>query len=223
MNQSSRKLCVILGAGGHASVLLEAMLLQPSEFEFVVLDSNKNLHGKEMLGVPILGDDSLIPRLKRQSDTRFVIGVGGAGNTTPRQRLYELALSSGLLPLSVLHPSAICSSTALFGEGVQVLAGCIVNTAATIGDNTIINSGAVVEHGCRIESHVHIASSATVCGDVFVGEAAHIGAGATIKQGITIGRRAIVGAGSVVIKDIPAGVVAVGVPARNLGDKIQGH
>jgi UDP-perosamine 4-acetyltransferase len=223
MNPSTRKLCVILGAGGHASVLLEALLLQSSEFEFVVLDSNKNLHGKEMLGVPILGDDSLIPGLKRQSDTRFVIGVGGSGNTTPRQRLYELALSSGLLPVSVLHPSAICSSTAILGEGVQLLAGCIVNAGAKIGVNTIVNSGAVVEHGCRIESHVHVASSATICGDVFVGEGAHIGAGATIKQGIAIGRGAIVGAGSVVIKDIPAGIVAVGVPARYLGDKSQRH
>ena len=219
MNQSTIKLCVILGAGGHASVLLDALLLKPSELEFVVLDSNKNLHGKEMLGVPILGDDSLIPGLQCLGDTRFVIGVGGSGNTIPRQRLYESALESGLLPLSVLHPSAICSSNSILGEGVQLLAGCIVNAGAKIGDNTIINSGAVVEHGCRIESHVHIASSATVCGDVFVGEGAHIGAGATIKQGIAIGRRAIVGAGSVVIKDIPAGVVAVGVPARNLDDR----
>lgn len=219
MNPSTRKLCVVLGAGGHASVLLEALLLQPSEFEFVVLDSNQNLHGKEMLGVRIVGDDSLIPGLKLQSDTRFVIGIGGTGNTNPRQQLYERALSSGLLPLSVLHPSAICSSTAILGEGVQLLAGCIVSAGAKIGDNSIVNSGAVVEHGCRIESHVHIASSATICGDVFVGEGAHIGAGATIKQGIAIGRGAIVGAGSAVIKDIPAGVVAVGVPARHLDER----
>jgi sugar O-acyltransferase (sialic acid O-acetyltransferase NeuD family) len=223
MNQGSRKLCAIVGAGGHACVLIDALQSQASEFDFVVLDSDKKLHGQKLLGVPILGDDSLLPDLRQRGEVRFVVGVGGIGNTAPRRRLYEMALDAGLLPQRVLHRAAICSPTAVLCEGVQLLAGSIVNTGATIGTNTIVNTRAVIEHGCRIGDHVHVASSATLCGDVVVGEGAHIGAGATIRQGISIGRGAVVGAGAVVIKDVPAGVVAVGVPARHLGSGETGN
>ena len=49
-----------------------------------------------------------------------------------------------------------------------------------------------------------------------MGAGAHIGAGATIRQGLAIGEAAVVGAGAVVVKDVPAGAVVVGVPARVL-------
>jgi sugar O-acyltransferase (sialic acid O-acetyltransferase NeuD family) len=219
MKQGSRKLCVILGAGGHACVLIDALRAQGEEFEFIVLDSDKSLHGKELLDVRVAGDDSLLHGLGQQGDVRFVIGVGGVGDTAPRQRLYEAALAAGLSPLRVRHPAAICSPSAMVGDGVQLLAGCIVNTGASIGANTIVNTGAVIEHGCRIGEHAHIATAATLCGDVVVGEGAHVGASATIKQGVVIGHRAIVGAGSVVLRDVPAGSVAVGVPAKHLGNR----
>lgn len=219
MKQNSRKLCVILGAGGHACALIDALQSQTSEFDFVVLDSDKKLHGQKLLGVPILGDDSLLPGLGLQGNVRFVIGVGGVGDTAPRQCLYEAALAAGLSPLRVQHTAAICSPSAMVSDGVQLLAGCIVNTGASIGANTIVNTGAVIEHGCRIGEHAHIATAATLCGDVDVGDGAHVGAGATIKQGVVIGRRAIVGAGSVVLRDVPAGSTVVGVPAKHLGNR----
>ena len=50
-----------------------------------------------------------------------------------------------------------------------------------------------------------------------VGERATIGSGATIMGGVTIGAGAMIGAGSVVTKDIPAAVLAIGVPARVVG------
>jgi UDP-perosamine 4-acetyltransferase len=215
MSQVPPTLCAILGAGGHACVVMDALHSRPSEFEFIVLDADKRLHGQKLMGAPILGDDSLLPELKRRGCLRFIVGVGGIGNTGPRRRAYEAALSAGFSPMGVRHASAICSVGAVLGDGVQLLAGSIVNTGALIGANVIINTGAVVEHGCRIGDHAHVASSATLCGDVTIGEGAHIGAGATIKQGIIIGKGALVGSGSVVTKNVPAEVVVAGVPARN--------
>ena len=52
--------------------------------------------------------------------------------------------------------------------------------------------------------------------DIYIGENAWIGAGAVILPGVRIGKDAVIGAGSVVNRDIPDGVVAVGVPCRVL-------
>lgn len=52
--------------------------------------------------------------------------------------------------------------------------------------------------------------------DVHTGKNVWIGAGVVIVPGITIGDNAVIGAGSIVVKDIPAGVVAVGNPCRVL-------
>jgi maltose O-acetyltransferase len=43
-----------------------------------------------------------------------------------------------------------------------------------------------------------------------------LGGGVTVCPGVTIGRDTVVGAGAVVTRDLPAGVVAAGVPARAL-------
>jgi len=219
MNLTGRQLCVILGSGGHACVLLDALQIRAAEFEFVMLDADHARHGKSLLGVPILGDDLMLPELKRRGANVFIVGIGGIGNTCPRQRLFETALTAGLTPLSVQHPTAICSSAAKLGDGVQLLAGCIINIGASLGANTIVNTGAIVEHDCQVGAHVHIAPGATICGDVTIGDGAHIGAGATVKQGIVIGRQALVGAGSVVVKNIPDDLVVVGVPARPLNQR----
>jgi acetyltransferase-like isoleucine patch superfamily enzyme len=58
-----------------------------------------------------------------------------------------------------------------------------------------------------------------VSSGVTIGPGAWIGAGAKILDGVTIGARAIVGAGAVVRADVPDSAVAVGVPARVVGQR----
>jgi sugar O-acyltransferase (sialic acid O-acetyltransferase NeuD family) len=187
-----------------------------------VLDADARLWGKEVLGVPILGGDQLLPQLAREGITHFLVGLGGIGDNGPRRELFTIGQRHGLIPLTIYHPSAACSSWARLGVGTVVCPLAVINAGATLGINVIVNTGAIVEHDCQIGDHVHIATGAKLCSTVSVGLAAHIGAGATVRQGVMIGEGAVVGAGAVVIRDVASWTVVGGVPARVLGHRTPG-
>jgi UDP-perosamine 4-acetyltransferase len=211
-----RPLCVILGGGGHAAVLIETLILEGSVVPWAVLDPNTMLWGQQLCGLPIRGGDERLSDLMAEGVVGFVVGLGGTGDNDPRRRLFLHAQGVGLRPVAVRHPSAICSPSAYVGEGTVLLAGSIVSARTTLGRNVIINSGAIVEHDGRIGDHVHIASGAVLASTVTVEECAHIGAGAVVRQSLRVGAGAIVGAGAVVVRDVESGQRVVGVPARPL-------
>jgi sugar O-acyltransferase (sialic acid O-acetyltransferase NeuD family) len=208
--------CVVLGAGGHARVLIDCLIAAGESSPSVVLDSNASQWGTTIGEVPVEGGDELLSQMIPRGITHFVVGLGSVGDSGRRRALYDLGLSHGLTPLSVKHPSAVCSPFAKVGPGAQLLPACVVNAGARVDENVIVNTSAVIEHDSTVGAHAHIATGAKLSGGVRVGVGAHVGAGATIKQGMTIGDHAVVGAGAVVVKDVPAGVTVVGVPARPL-------
>jgi UDP-perosamine 4-acetyltransferase len=207
--------CIVIGGGGHARALVDTLLLmgiRPSG----ILDSDESLWGQSVYGVKILGGDLLLQSLTKRGVKQFVVGVGAVGDNSARKKIFEWGLSLGLKPLTVRHPTAICSTNAVVAPGAQLMAGSIVNAGATVEENVIVNSGAIVEHDCVISAHAHVATGAKLASGVRVGALAHIGAGAVVRQCLSIGFGAVVGAGAVVVKDVPAGVCVVGNPARAL-------
>jgi sugar O-acyltransferase (sialic acid O-acetyltransferase NeuD family) len=176
---------ILIGGGGHGRVLLEAVKEFHPDLIVGVLDSQPGL--QRVGNVPVLGGDELLPELKAQGFTHFVIGVGGVRSCVRRAELYVAARNAGLEPLSVVHPAAWVSQSAEIGSGCQILAKAVVNTGARLGGHVLVNCGAIVEHDCGIGAHTHVATGAVLCGGVTVGESAHIGAGSVIRQGIHIG------------------------------------
>lgn len=120
-------------------------------------------------------------------------------------------------PLAVIH----LILAKLFGE---MLFGITIGVAANIGQRlTIEHSGAIVIHGCsEIGDDCVIRQGVTIGNRRMdapfdapkIGNRVNIGAGAKILGGVTIGDDVSIGANAVVIKDIPAGAIAVGVPAK---------
>lgn len=216
MTDRSDTRCVILGGGGHARVVIDCLHASGVAGPFGILDADSVRWGQTLLDVPILGGDELLPALVRCGARHFVVGVGGTGDNRPRRRLFELGVAHGLMPLTVRHPSALCSTWAQVGEGSVLCPGAIVNAGAVLGKNVVVNTGAIIEHDCVVGDHVHVATGARVCSTVRIGVGAHIGAGATVRQCLRIGAGALVGAGAVVVKDVEAGAVVAGVPAALL-------
>lgn len=203
---------IVIGAGGHAKVLIEALLRSGMPLAGIV-DADPARHGTTLLDQPIRGGDELI-LAHAPAEVLLVNGLGSIADPSLRIRIFETFKGHGYRFETVIHPSAIVASDALFGEGVQVMAGTVMQPGCRLGDNSIINTGATLDHDCLIGKHVHIAPGVTLSGGVTVGEGAHIGTGATVIQGITIGPKAVVGAGAVVIRDVAANSTVSGVPAK---------
>lgn len=88
-----------------------------------------------------------------------------------------------------------------------------------IGAFTYINAkfGVDIEDHVQIGSHCSIYSVSTIddkAGKVILKENCKVGSHSVIMPGVTIGENSIVGAFSLVNKDLPANVVAVGIPAK---------
>ena len=201
------------GAGGHAKVVIE-VLRSMLTYEIVGLLDTRLERGANILGVEVLGDDSLMAELKERGIEHAFIGVGTVGDAQPRRQLYQKVVGAGLQIVPAIHAAAVVSVSAQIGLGPTIMAGAIVNAGAVIGDNVIVNTGAIVEHDCVIGDHTHIATGARLAGGVQVGPGSHIGIGAVVRQEIKIGEGAIVGAGAVVVRDVPPGTTVIGVPAK---------
>lgn len=102
------------------------------------------------------------------------------------------------------------------GSG-YINADCIVACEKSI----IIGEGCAISHRVTIlDSDFHdIAGSESKMGTV-IGNHVWIGSGATIMGGVTIGDGAVVAAGAVVTRDVPAGALVGGVPAKVIRDNI---
>ena len=202
---------LVLGAGGHGKAVLDLVLAHGGWRAAGVVDAAPKVAA--LLGVPVLGDESLLPRLAAS-------GIGHAhpaiGHNTQRVAAAGRLRSTGFALPTLLHPAAILGHGATLGEGAAILARAVIGPEARIGRLVLVNTGAIVEHDCIVEEAAHIAPGAVLAGGVRIGAGVMVGAGAVIRPGVIVGAGAIIGAGAAVMADVPAGATVAGVPARPL-------
>lgn len=151
------------------------------------------------------------------SSIGFCVTIGNPHGRA-RLKIHDQLESAGLVPITVIHPTAWVAENAEIGIGCQILAGAIVGNEAKLGRSCIINTKASVDHEDVLEEGAEVAPGATLCGLVRMGVASWVCAGATVLPRLAIGADAIVGAGAVVTKDVPPGITVVGVPAKQMID-----
>lgn len=216
MNKSDaimgKKPVIVIGAGGHAQVLLDVLLEQGVQV-LGMTDVSLEKKGQKYYGIPVLGQDDCVDRYAVDT-IELVNGIGSVGDTSLRRKIYERFKYKGYTFKTVVHSTAIISNHVKLSEGVQVMPGAILNAGTAVGENSIINTGVIIDHGCQIGAHVHIAPGSVLSGGINIDDGSHLGTGCVIIQGISIGEQALIGAGAVVVNDVlPLGKV-FGVPAR---------
>jgi maltose O-acetyltransferase len=145
----------------------------------------------------------------------------GTGHSEPELRdrlLRELLAEVG--DGVVVRPPFHCD----YGSNISIGAGSFVNYGCVLLDVAPIRIGAA----CQLATGVHVVTPThpidpearrrgwEAAEPITIGDNVWLGSAAVVCPGITIGEDTVVGAGAVVTRDLPAGVVAAGVPARVL-------
>ena len=201
---------LLIGSGGHASVVLEILIekkiniigyVSPlaatneklfSDFHWFKSDEN------------ILQFDNKVIKLAN--------GIGSLPGSTLRADIYNKYKESGYCFATLVSKEAIVSKYVYLDEGVQVMRGAIIQTGASIGYNSIVNTGSIVDHDCSIGSNNHIAPGVTLSGQVTSQKNVHFGTGSTVIQSINVNENVIIGAGATITKDIANNTICY--PAR---------
>lgn len=206
---------VVFGTGGHAKSVADAAIEQglairafvgqegsPAKFldTQVVQELAPSLMSDDFLITVAIGDNYLRESVTADALARY-----------PRAQL-----------ATIVHPSAAVSKLAHVEGGATILQGAVVGASARVGPGALVNSSAVVDHDCNLGQFVSVGPGAVLGGGVRVGRRSAIGIGATVKHGVPVGEDVIVGAASYVHTEIPACVVAYGVPAIVIRSHVPG-
>jgi len=200
---SKKPYLLIFGAGGHAKSIMDMVKLLDKYAIAGILDDDKNLIGKEVLGIPVLGTRTLLPVLIEQGVKHAANGVGGILDINIRIKVFESLEQAGYSFPALVHPRATVEESAKIEPGVQVFANAYVGSDAHLCARCMVNTNAVVSHDCVIGMYTHIAPGALLAGQVHVGARTLVGMGVTTAIGVRIGDNVRIGNGAIILADVP--------------------
>lgn len=197
------KKIIIIGASGfgkEATWILERMSQSGQALGLLgFCDDAPDKQEGLFLDVPLLGN--VEAAAARLAGARFFCAIG---NNRARQSVTARALAVGLLPFTLVDPTAIIAPGVKIGEGSFIGINSIVSTAAMIGNAVIVNHQACIGHDVRLADFVQVCPGARLSGGCEIGEGALLGTNASTIPSIQIGAWSTLGAGTAALTSIPA-------------------
>lgn len=209
---------IVLGAGGNSLGILDAVAAAREagtarfRIEGILDDIPGNL-GQSVLGHRVLGT---IAQALRFEGCFFVNGISSVESFRKMPAIIERTKVPAERFATVVHPRAVVAQGARIGAGSAILAGSVVCSEAALGNHVIVLQNTTINHHSKVGDFATLSAGITVLGYVEIGRNAFISGGATLVPRIRIGESAVVGAGAVVLRDVAAGRVVAGNPAREL-------
>lgn len=204
---------VIVGAGGHAKVVLSTALSSGEKIRGFI-DDNPALANTTFQDYPVIGNTHFLLSPSFTCDA-VVLALG---NNALRK---DIAERGAHLPWKTLiHSHAYVHPSVQLGKGTVVFAGAILQPDVKIGDHSIINTGTSIDHDCEIGNYVHLAPGVHLAGNVSIGEGTFLGIGSVVIPGIKVGSWATVAAGGAVVSVVPCKRTVMGIPAKEKDVKV---
>ena len=204
---------VLIGGGNQAHYTIDIIKKEGKYNIIGIIDSIHDV-GSDRFGYKILGRQEDIIKLTQQYNIEG--GVISIGDNWVRY--YVSSQIKKQIPnfnfINAIHPSVIIGDNVELGEGIVMMAGCIINPKSKIGNFTFFATGAQVDHDCNIGNFSSISAGSVIGGYVKLGNFSAITLGVTVIDRLQIGDNTVVGAGSLVLKPLPDNVLAYGNPCK---------
>lgn len=204
---------IIIGASGHASVVLDCIEKEEKYNVIGFIDSFKS-KGQLFYGYPIIGTEDDLPIILSKDE--IFGGIIAIGDNWSRKMIADKvkSISPDFNYVNAIHPNTTIGKNVSLGKGTVLMSGVIINSSSVVGEHCILNTNSCLEHDSSIGNFSSISPNVCTGGNIHIGRLSAICLGVTIIEDIIIGDSAVVGAGSLVLDNIPDKVVAYGSPAK---------
>lgn len=217
-----KKKIVVIGASGHAKVIID-IIEKEEKYDIIGLIDSYKEKGKKTFGYAILGTEEIIPELIEKGN--LYGGVLAIGDNFIRKELfYKIKeIQPDFKYVNAIHPQSVIGAKVKIGKGVVIMPGVIINTLSKIDDFCILNTKSTLDHECKMRKFSSLGPGTNVGGNVIIDECTAISLGAKVIENIKIGKHSVVGAGALVIRNIGDNKIAFGIPAKEIRTREAGE
>jgi sugar O-acyltransferase (sialic acid O-acetyltransferase NeuD family) len=203
---------IIVGAGalGREIFHLARDIIDDDGFESIkgFLDPDPGALKGHGIELPVLASEAeYVP----ENADRFVLAIG---NPVLRESAAARLEGRGAQFVSLVHPSAEVVGGAKIADGCVLAQFTMLAIGASLDPHVFMNVGSVVGHDCVVGRNCVLSPGAVLGGNTILSEQVLIGSNGVVTPGRKVGMSSKIGAGSVVYRDLPAGVLAIGNPAK---------